>query len=176
MKQFTHDAPFVGVVLSEPVHAVDDEIPGAEISKYEIQKSDEIVNISTATRSKAVCAKSLQEFANVTLACEDNQLNARKSILKAPSMILETENLKIQNSECSNALSLDPHETKKAVLIKTTGKEKCEDSEDENFFKNVFFKMIAMFFDNILMKQMKKQSRLKASSIPGQVLEYSFGK
>ena len=62
-------------------------------------------------------------------------------------MILETENLKIQNSECSNALSLDPHETKKAVLIKTTGKEKCEDSEDENFFKNVFLKMIAMLFD-----------------------------
>ena len=138
MKQFTHDAPFVGVVLSEPVHAVDDEIPGAEISKYEIHKSDEIVNISTATRYKAVCAKSLQEFANVTLACEDNQLNARKSILKAPSMILETENLKIQNSECSNALSLDPHETKKAVLIKTTGKENCEDSEKMRTFLKMY--------------------------------------
>ena len=76
-----HDALFVGVVPSEPVHAVD-EIPDAEVSKNEIQ---------LATRSKAICAKSVEEFAGVTLACEDNQLDAQKPILKAPSTILKAE-------------------------------------------------------------------------------------
>ena len=168
-----HDAPLVGVVPSKPVH-VGDEIPDAEVSKNEIQNSGGIVDDATATKAKY--AKSVQEFASVTPACDDDQVNAQKSILKASSMNLKAESLNHQNSETTNALPLNPHETKNATLTKTTGKENCKESEDENFFKNILFKMIAMFFDNILMKQMKKQSRLKASSIPGQVLEYSFGK
>ena len=58
-------------------------------------------------------------------------------------MILKAESLNHPSSETTNALPLNPHETKKAVVIKNTGKKKCRDSEDENFFKIKFYKMAA---------------------------------
>ena len=55
-------------------------------------------------------------------------------------------------------------------MIKNTGKKKDKDSEDKNFFKIQFYEMAAMFFDKSLMKMQSKKPKMKASSIPGQVL------